>query len=141
MSASLLTPELRRTLEGLGRRLGILERRVSNATTTATDIADEIIFSYAGALASSTTSPPVRIRNGGILTVVAVTFGTAGSTGTTLLVQRNGSTVGTISVPSSTTIYNAEVAVRFVADVDTLTVTVDTAGTGATDMTATARFT
>lgn len=139
MSTSLLTPDLRKILGDLARRIGILERRITTAAASI-DTSQEIIFSYAGTLAAS-TSPPVRVWRGGNLAVVAVTLGTAGSTSTVLDVQRNGTTIGTITVPSSTTIYNGTVSGRFVADSDTLALAITTAGTGAADMTATARFT
>lgn len=139
MSVSLLAPELRRLFVDVHRRLGILERRVSSRAASV-DESHEIVFSYAGTLAA-TTSPPARVWRGGNLTVLAITFGTAGSTATVIDVQRNGTTVATVTVPSSTTIYNAEVFARYVADVDTLSLEVVTAGTGAADMTAVARFT
>jgi hypothetical protein len=81
------------------------------------------------------------VWRGGNLTVLAVTFDTAGSTDTVIDVLRNGTVVGTVTVPASTEIYNGEVTARFIADVDTLALEVTTAGTGATDMTAAARFT
>lgn len=140
MSASLDVPQVRKMIAELQRRVGILERRVSTAAT-AVDVVDEIVFSYAGTLADDTTSPPVRARQGGILTVLAVTLGTAGSTDTTIIVERNGMSVATVVVPDGVEIYNADVGARFVADVDVLTLTVDMAGTGAADMTAAARFT
>lgn len=139
MSVSLLTPDLRRILGDLASRVGILERRITNSTTSA-DTGEQIVFSYAGTLTAS-TSPPVRLRVGGPLTVLAVTFGTAGSTSTILAVERNGTTVATVTVPASTTAYNADIGARFAADSDILTLAVTTPGTGAADMTAVARFT
>jgi hypothetical protein len=139
MSVSLLTPDLRRILGDLGRRVGILERRVTSAAA-AVDDSHEIIFSYAGELAAS-VSPPARVWRGGNLTVLAVTLGTAGSTDTIIDVLRNGTVVGTVTVPDSVEIFNGEVSARFAADSDTLTVEITTAGTGAADMTAAARFT
>lgn len=139
MSVSLLTPDLRRILGDLARRIGILERRVT-ATGASVGVSHELVFSYAGALTAA-TSPPTRVWRGGNLTVVAVSLGTAGSTSTVIAVKRNGTTVGTVTVPSSTTIYNGEVSARFAADSDKLTLTISSAGTGAADMTAAARFT
>ena len=138
--STLLPPDLRRIFTDLQRRVGILERRTTTTVTGATE-ADEILFSYAGDLADDTTSPPVRPRLGGILSVLAVTLGTAGSTDTTILVQRNGTTVATVTVPDGVTAHNADIGARFTADSDILTLTVDTAGSGAADMTAAARFT
>lgn len=139
MSVSLLTPDLRRILDGFANRIAVLERRIS-ARAASVDDSHEILFSYAGALAA-TTSPPVRVWRGGNLTVLAVTLGTAGSTSTVLTIEKNGTSVGTVTIPSSTTVYNGPVAARFSADGDVLTLTVTTVGTGAADMTATARFT
>lgn len=137
--STLLAPDARRILRDLGRRVGILERRVTGAATSV-DASREVVFSYAGELADGTVSPPARVWRGGNLTVLAVSFGTAGSTDTTILVQRNGSTVATVTVPDGVTVYNADVFVRFAADSDLLTLEIDTAGTGAADMTAAARF-
>lgn len=139
MSEKLLTPDVRRILGDLVRRVGILERRVTSAAA-AVDESHEIIFSYAGAIAAS-VSPPARVWRGGNITVLAVSLGTAGSTSTVIDVLRNGTVVGTVTVPSGTEVYNGDVFARFIADVDTLSLQVTTAGTGAADMTAAARFT
>lgn len=139
MSVSLPTPDLRRILGDLARRIGILERRIT-AASASVDSSHEIIFSYPGDLTAA-TSPPARVWRGGNLTALAVTLDTAGSTSTVIDVLRNGSVVGTVTVPSSTENYNGEVSARFVADVDTLAIEITSVGTGAADMTAAARFT
>ena len=138
MSATLLTPELRRVLGDLALRLGILERRVTGRASSTVD-SFEITFSFAGTI-TATASPPKRVWHGGNLTVLAVALGTAGSTSTVLTVKRNGSVVATITVPSSATAHDGQVFARF-ADDDVLVVTVTTAGTGAANMTCDARFT
>lgn len=138
MSVSLLSPDLRRILSDLAGRVGILERRI-NAKAAAVDGSYEITFSFAGTLAVA-ASPPKRMRKVGNLAFLAVTLGTAGSTDTVLTVERNGTVVGTVTVPSGDTAYNGEVTARFAGD-DVLVVSVTTAGTGAADMTADARFT
>jgi hypothetical protein len=139
MTVSLFTPDLRRILDDLARRIGILERRVF-AANTGEGSAAEIVFSYAGGL-TETVSPPVRVRQGGNLAVLAVSFGTAGSTDTIINVLRNGTVAGTVTVPDGVEIYNGEVPVRFAADSDTLSLEITTAGLGTADMTAAARFT
>ena len=139
MSGTISRPDWASAISDLTRRIGVLERRVPTGPP-AVDSSQEIIFSYTGTVAAS-TSPPVRVWRGGNLSVVAVTFATAGSTSTVLTVNKNGTAVGTVTVPASTTLYNGDVSARFIADVDVLTLTVTTAGTGAADMTATARFT
>lgn len=139
MSAKLLAPDIRRIIEDFGRRIAILERRITGEPA-AIDDSHSIIFSHSGTVLAS-TSPPARVWKGGNLTVLAVTFGTAGSTDTVIAVERNGTTVATVTVPASTEAYNGTVSARYVADVDTLSLTVTSAGTGAADMTAEARFT
>lgn len=137
MSSTLTRPDWAAAIKDLARRVGMLERRTTPAT--AVNVVTEISFSYSGTLAAS-TSPPTRLRQSGTLTTVAITLGTAGSTATTLTVERNGSTIATLTVPSATTIYDADVGVRFDADTDILALAITTAGTGAADMTAAARF-
>lgn len=139
MSEKLLSPDVRRMLADYARRIAILERRITTRTA-ATEAIETLIFSYADALAAS-TSPPVRVRTGGILTILAVTLGAAGTTDTVIDVERNGTTVATVTVPDGVTIYNGEVSARFAADSDVLTLTIATAGSGAANMTAEARFT
>lgn len=139
MSEKLVAPDVRRTIGDHERRLGILERRITTRTATAATV-ETVMFSYAGTLTTG-TSPPARILPGGILTVLAVTLGTAGTSSTVIDVERNGTTVATVTVPSGTTVHNGEVNARFAADSDKLTLTIISAGTGAADMTAAARFT
>lgn len=139
MPLTLNLPDIRTALARLDKRIGILERR-TRREEPAVDDTREILFSYAGDLATG-TSPPVRVRQGGILGVLAVTLGTAGSTGTDIDVLRNGTIVATVTVPASTEIYDGDVLARFAADSDTLALEITTAGTGAADMTAAARFT
>lgn len=140
MSVSLFPPDLRRIFGDLQRRVGILERRIGvTATATGSPINDDIIFSYAGTLAAA-ESPPAKIRYAGFLAVLAVALGTAGSTSTTLEVKKNGTVIATVVVPSSSADHGAEIGVRVAAE-DRITVEIVTAGTGAADMTATARFT
>lgn len=138
MPASLLAPDLRRMVAAIERRLGILERRLRPGAVN--DDTHETLFSYAGALVAS-TSPPVRLRHGGTLTVLVVTLGTAGSTDSVLTVQKNGATVATVTVPSSSTTHTGQVGAYFSADTDKLILTITTAGTDAANMTAEARFT
>jgi hypothetical protein len=142
VSVTLLPPDVRRLSKLLGeieRRLERLERRITGRAASV-DQSHAIVFSFAGAL-SAATSPPIRVWRGGILSVLAVSLGTAGSTATVLAVKRNGITVGTVTVPAGWSVYNAELSARFSADSDALALAVITAGTGAAEMTAEARFT
>ena len=139
MSEKLLTPDLRRTLGDLARRIGILERRIGAASTVGATANDDIIFSYAGTLTTA-ESPPAKLRYGGILATLAVGLGTAGSTSTIMQVKLNGTVVATVTVPSSSADYSAAIGARVAAE-DRLTLNITTAGTGAADMTAAARFT
>ena len=141
MSVSLLNPEVRRMLADLARRIGILERRISStATAVAGGVNGDETFSYDGALVSATESAPFKVRYSGFLAALAVGLGTAGSSDTTLKVKLNGTVVATVVVPSGSADYVPEIGVRVGAE-DRLTILVDTAGTGAAKMTATARFT
>lgn len=141
MSVSLQTPDIRRIFTDLQRRVGILERRVAGANSdTSTPANDDIIFSYAGTLAAGVESPPTKLRYSGFLAVLAIALGTAGSTSTVLKVKKNGTVVATITIGSGVADLGAEVGVRVVAE-DRISLLVDTAGTGAADMTAAARFT
>jgi hypothetical protein len=138
--STLLTPDVRRMLDDLKRRVGILERRVSvSATATGTPANDDLIFSYAGALAAG-ESPPAKLRYGGFLATLSVALGTAGSSSTTLQVKRNGTVIATVVVPSSSADYGATVGAR-VSPEDRITVAITTAGTAAANMTAATRFT
>lgn len=138
MSVTLLSPDFRRLIAAVERRLSVLERRVTSRGETV-DSSHSILFSFAGDI-TATTSPPVRVWRGGNLTVIAVTLGTAGSTDTIIDVLRNGTVVATVTVPDSVETFNGQVFVRFAVE-DILALEVTSAGTGAADMTAEARFT
>lgn len=139
MSGSLTRPNWAAALADLQRRIGMLERRTSPGRAAGTPTNDDIIFSYAGTL-TETESPPAKLRYGGFLAVLAVALGTAGSSDTDLDVKRNGTTVATVTVPSSSADYSTDIGVRVAAE-DRITIEIVTAGTGAANMTAAARFT
>lgn len=139
MSTSITPPGVSKALADLVGRVGILERRINPVNPTKLGPNGEIIFSYAGALASSTESPPAKLRYGGIIASLAVGLGTAGSSDTTLEVKQNGTTIATVIVPSSSTDFSADIGLAVSAE-DRITINVATAGTSAADMTATARF-
>lgn len=141
MSEKLLAPDPRRVLADLARRIGILERRVTGAaaTSTGTPANDDIIFSYAGVLATG-ESPPAKLRYGGFLATLAVGLGTAGSSSTTLQIKQNATVVATVTIPGTSADYSADIGVRVNAE-DRLSINISSAGTGAANMTAAARFT
>jgi hypothetical protein len=140
MSEKMLAPDVRRILSALERRVAILERRIAVSAAVDAVPNDDIIFSHTGPLSSGTESPPVKLRYSGILSILAVGLGTAGSTSTTLEVKRNGTVVATVVIAGGAADYGAHVGVRFDAE-DRLTLRIATAGTGAANMTASARFT
>lgn len=137
MPTSALPPNDKRRIAALERRVGILEQALRS--TGAPDV-DELVFSYSGPLVSGVESAPKIIRTSCVVGTLAVAFKptTAGSTATILDILRNGTVAITITVPASTTKYVAPVAVAYSAG-DTIALKVATAGTGAADMTATAR--
>jgi hypothetical protein len=139
MPTSARIPDDRRRIADLERRVGVLERalRASGAV-----FVDELVFSYDGPLVDGTESAPKIIRTSGVLGVLAVAFkpGSAGSTDTVLDILRNGTVAVTVTIPASATQFIVPVAVAFSGG-DTIALVVVTAGTGAADMTAAARFT
>jgi hypothetical protein len=139
MPTSALPPDDKRRIADLERRVGILEQALRSTGAVAVD---ELVFSYAGALADDTESPPKILAASRVLTVLAVAFkdDTAGATDTTIEIKRNGTVKNTVTVPASTTKVTLPVAVAFSGG-DTISLRVDSAGTGAADMTAAARFT
>lgn len=138
MPATLRLPDLRTTLEGLRKRIEVLERRIREQPGAETE--DELIFSLPGALVAS-TSPRGYVRNTSRLVNVVVSLGTAGSSTTTVLVKKNGSTIETITLGSGVNFDRTRTSVSFTADSDYMTVTVSGVGTGAADLTVQARFT
>lgn len=140
MSEKLLTPEVRRMIGDLARRIGILERRISSTATGApTPVNTDLPFSYASTLTVS-ESPPAKLRWTGFLTSIAVALGTAGSSTTTFTVKRNGTVIATVNLTTGVADLTVVIGVRVYAE-DRLSIAITAAGTGAADMTATARFT
>jgi hypothetical protein len=137
MPPTLQLPDLRRILGGLERRVGILERRINPQASEAGSNAD-IIFSHAGALMAY-ESPPVKVRYSGSISVLAVALGTAGSSNTVLQIMKNGSVAASVTVPSGSSDYVPNVGVRVNGE-DRISLKIDTAGTGAANLTAMARF-
>lgn len=140
MSEKILAPDIRRVLDSLGRRVGILERRVNpSAVAAGGGSNDEIIFSYPGAL-SVNESPPVKLRYDGFLASVAIALTTAGSSTTTIQIKRNGTVIATLTVGSGVADSVPAVNVRVFGE-DRLSVRISGVGTGAAGLTVMARFT
>lgn len=97
------------------------------------------MFSYAGTLTVS-ESPPALARQRGTIGELAVALGTAGGTSTVIDILVEGVVEATVTVPSSTEVYVPGVAVQVDAG-ERVSLAITTAGTGAADMTAEARFT
>lgn len=133
----MIAPDVKRMIADLQNRVGVLERRVTTRAATAETV-ETIMFSYSGTLAAS-LSPPTRPHTGGILTILAVTLGTPGTSDVELVVARNAIPVATVTVPAGVAAYNGEVNARFAAESDLLSVAIVDGG-GAADMTAEARF-
>lgn len=97
-------------------------------------IQDVLDFAYAGALASAVVRQVVAV--GGIFTKCQATLGTAGSTTTTVVIARNGTTVLTLTFAASATTPTLTwaAASQFIClPGRTITATI-TAGTGAADL-------
>lgn len=140
MSSALTRPDFKADIADLRRRLDRLERRLTPtwAALTHTHPGD-IPFSYAGDLESGTESPPIKVRYRGTIHSVAVALGTAGSTSTIIDVEKNGTVVGTVTITGGASDEVAEIG-EPVDPEDRISLVVDTAGTGAADMTAVVRF-
>lgn len=82
----------------------------------------------------------MKLRYGGFLSVLAVALGNAGSSSTTIEVKRNSTVIATVVVGSGVSDYVADVGARVDAE-DRISLEITSAGTGAADMTASARFT
>jgi len=135
MPTSIISPDLRRILSDLSRRLALLERRQRPAGDT-TD--NEMIFTLPGALVTS-ESPPVYLRHGGYVAQMIASLTTGGSTTTTVLLKQNGATVGTLTLDAGVELNGITPRVSYSADVDIMTVAV-TAGTGAVGLTVQVRY-
>lgn len=135
MSGSLGRPDDGARIAALERKVAMLERR----TAPASGGDFEITFSYAGALVSDTESAPKPIRRASTLTVFAVSFKTAGSTATVLEIKSAGTILDTVTIPAGVTAYRVDIMRRFIPE-QPVSLRIVTAGTGATDMTANARF-
>ena len=98
-------------------------------------VPEPIIFSYAGALAVSTSTPWTPVRNCAIYNCRAL-LGTAGTSSTVVTVYVNGSSIGTVTLTSGQTNVGAALTTTVVAqDTDVVTVGVTTVGAGAADLT------
>lgn len=112
-------------------KIGILEGLIARLTSTG----QEVEFSYAGAVAVSTSTPWAAAANCTANSVRAL-LGTAGSSSTVVTVYVNGSSIGTVTLTSGQTNVGAALTTTVVAqDTDVVTVAVTTAGTGAADLT------
>lgn len=86
-------------------------------------------FSYAGALAVSTSGPWVPQENCTI-TEVRVLLGTAGTSNTVVTVYVGGVSIGTVTLGSGVTNNSASFSEPLTADTDVVTVGVTTLGSG-----------
>jgi hypothetical protein len=136
MPTTIVPPDLRRILGGLERRLAILERRIRGG---GTDGDDNIFFSMPGEI-EALESPPIYLRHGGYVESMRVTLGTAGTTTTTVTLNKDGTTVATANLGTGITTVHIGVRVRYGADSETMTVEVTAVGTGAADLTAEVRY-
>ena len=135
MPTAALPPDDHRRLADLESRIAILERKLGSTGAAAVD---ELVFSFPGAL-TVIESPEKFLAASCVLTTLAVVMKPAGSTSTSIAIKRNGATKATVTVPASTTKIVLQVAVAFTAG-DVVSLEPTSVGTGAANMTATARF-
>lgn len=100
---------------------------------------ERIPFSYAGALAVSTSPPWVPLRDRTVFGCRAL-LGTAGTSNTVVTVYVNGGSVGSVTLGSgATNVGGSLTATALAADTDVVTVGVTTTGAGAKDLTVLVR--
>jgi len=131
VSQSRLPVSLGRTISDLARRVANLERQLRGSTTAYRDH-PPLRFVQSGAV-TATTSPPAIFPDGADVRTMTVLLGTAGSTATTVQVERNGTSVQSATVAASSTMSLVSVGEDFTPG-DRVTVTVTAAGTGAEDL-------
>lgn len=126
-------PGVVRALTGIDSRITNLER---TTFTPERPVAEEqAVFSQAGAVTVS-ASGIYPVRKGGALVSVVVSLVTAGSTGTTIKVLRNGTQVGVdATIPASATTATIYIGQVRLSAADRLQVQTTVAGTRASDLT------
>jgi hypothetical protein len=132
VSRYLRTPQIADQLSGTKQRVDSLERRLGQTIPNPNPY--EVTFSQPGAV-QATESGRARHPWGGRLVSVDAHLGTAGSTGTVIAIKRSGISVGSLTIPSSSTFALRGFDSLFSAYQQVLTVEVTTAGTGAEDLT------
>jgi hypothetical protein len=136
---AVLPPGPRQVPRSHAGRLHELETRRQSAQQKPASEDELIVFSHAGALATSTSGPYVPLRKGRLFYVLCV-LGTAGSSSTVVSIKKNGSEITTVTLASSDTIEAKNLSTSFAVGADKLTIGITTVGTGAADLTVECRF-
>lgn len=108
----------------------------TGATGTAGTNGKTIItgaFNSTGDLTTFTGAQRSYVANAGTITSVKASLGTAGSTGSTIVVSKNGAAVYTLTIASGNNVISSTAPVSVSAN-DYLTVSCTSAGTGAKDL-------
>lgn len=90
-------------------------------------------FSAVGTVATFTGATRYYVQNAGNIVMSKASLGTAGSTATTIVVKKNGTTVHTDTIAASTNVITNTTVVAVAAN-DYLTIDCTAAGTGAKDL-------
>jgi hypothetical protein len=137
--SDLLTPEQAQKVFGddWQHKLALLDDRDRQLEDNI--LRPEITASYPGAITAS-ISPPWQSKRGKTLVEFHVLLNTAGSGNTVIELQKNGTAVSTLTLGSSVTDKRVSLNVPWLNYKDVLNFEITTAGSGAEDLTAIARF-
>lgn len=108
--------------QGVKGDTGLTGKSISNA-----------MFSAPGAVTVFTGSSRFYVAGAGNIVLSKASLGTAGSTSTTVVIKKNGTTVHTDTIASGTNVITNNTTVAVAAN-DYITVDVTSAGTGAVDL-------
>lgn len=136
MSSSNTPPDPWKAIQALNRRVDILERRRNDLDDP---FKPEIVFSYSGPLATA-TSPPYPFAVASRMFAVVCAVGTPGGTATTVDILKDDDPIGTATIPAGATIATVPISSKWSPDQDILKFEITSAGSGAVDLTVSARF-
>lgn len=97
------------------------------------------LYSAVGTLAATTGTHRFYVAAAGNIVMSKASLGTAGSTATTVVVKKNGTTAHTLTIASGTNVITNNTVVAVAAN-DYITVDVTAAGTGAADLSVLVRI-
>lgn len=136
MTRGIAPPSIGSEFSSLKRRVDALERKLNDLLG---QFKPEIVFSYSGALATS-SSPTWTRREAGRLIEVHARLRVAGTTATEIDILRNDVVELTVTIPANQTYMKSMTSLYFAPDQDVLHDEITVVGSGAVDLTVMHRF-